>query len=134
VTCSGLFIDGLALCKDGLILAAVALLRGNEANTTMAVFVIVAIHKLLHPGRQTPGWDRPGSTCRYERAPRSRGYHYWYGDGYRRGQYPADRASPAAFRPSWDCRYRRAAPVADRRSPQPAQPGAPPQRRTRRIH
>src|SRR5919106_131388 len=36
-------------CARMACLAAVALLRGNEANTPMAVFVIVALHKLLHP-------------------------------------------------------------------------------------
>jgi hypothetical protein len=49
MACAGLLIDGLALGEDGPIIAAMTLLGRDEADTAVAVRVVIAVHELLHP-------------------------------------------------------------------------------------
>src|SRR5919198_382827 len=46
----GLFVHRLTVGKDGWVLALMALGGGHKADATVAVLVVVPLHKLLHPG------------------------------------------------------------------------------------
>lgn len=46
---SGRFVKGFAPLQDGLVLAAVAFIRGREADTAMAVFPVIPTHETGDP-------------------------------------------------------------------------------------
>jgi predicted lipase len=46
----GLLIDPLAVGQDGLVTALVTFFRGHKLDSAMAMLMVVALKKLLHPG------------------------------------------------------------------------------------